>query len=339
MSFNIKRDIITDTISVRDTLILPQTQRLVKGGLSYNPLNDVIQYSDGLVTRGVGTSLPGGTFVFRPHYVGPTSNNIFGSWAELCDAIKVDTGTIKCIAFDRSLMVDDEHFVIPVGEWDMTNISWKIDLCMLQQPPVEIFNLIDVSDGATLNGLCGINGPMMVLYNSTVQPAITVSLETDATMSAILLTSGASIICTGTQPFLKLVQGFYEIIMNISPTIGNGLVPVIDVVNGAQLIVPMFGRAVITDNSFSGAGAVFFISLTPGNEISIPLVQPNITGTKEISMNYTCPDVYKRIVNPVATDDQTVGYKIGDMWVNTSIDKYFTLVRSDVGAAVWNGPY
>jgi len=304
-------------------------------------------YAKSIIIPG-GEKSPGSTVVFRPQYSGDTSNGVFGKWAELCAVLPYIEGP-KYIFFDDSLLPFGDPIVIPPGAWDMTEVTWYVKLSMIHSPPV-IFTQINISDGATVNGLCGISGPSVTTYFGTTTPAFTPVNIPNTRNAAIALTDGAKIACLGTQPFISISDGFYEIINTFATQwIGIPLVVPppgtpysttnpISVGATAQLIFVMGTGCICDDNVISGNGDLLFIRLAPVI-LSIPLVQPNFTGTMNVNSEYVSPDTYKRTIPPIATDDENVGYKVSDVWVDTVALKFYTAVKVNVGAAVWNGPY
>src|SRR5689334_19776452 len=193
---NIRKDIRCDTISVRESLQLPLNQTLLKGAISYNPSSNSIQFSDGSQVLDVGATLPGSVYVFRPGYTG-SSGSIFGDWEALCSAVAASE-LPKYIFFDNSLLATPTTpIVIPIGDWDMTGVTWITSPATLQLT-------VTVADGATLNGLWGIDGPFSVTYNSAAQPAITLAITALSTYRSFTLDNGANLFATGTEPFMRI---------------------------------------------------------------------------------------------------------------------------------------
>lgn len=54
---------------------------------------------------------------------------------------------------------------------------------------------------------------------------------------------------------------------------------------------------------------------------------------------YNNPDVYSRLVGPGVNDDLSLGYKIGDTWVNSSLQTIYFAADVTPGSAVWKGPF
>jgi hypothetical protein len=48
--------------------------------------------------------------------------------------------------------------------------------------------------------------------------------------------------------------------------------------------------------------------------------------------------VFSRSVAPIITDDSTQGYVVGDIWVNTTTNKFCIATKTTAGAAVWDCP-
>ena len=305
------------------------------GCIAYQP--NTLMVSTGSQWLNAGSTSPGSTLIYRPGYTGPEGVGIYGTWQPLYDALILIQGT-KYITFEDSLNPVGTPIVIPAGQWDMTNTTWFIPLCMINSPP-ELFVHIHIADGATVNGLCCIDGPSVVTFFGTTAPAITISGLPGARRLVFPLWNGAQITCAGTQPFFRLATGFGEVILGFGSAIIAGPTPVIVSETGSQLIIPTNGFATIENNVFGGGGDILVTGLAPGVQMSIPPVQATFLGTLIITYTYTSPNTYQRGVAPIATDDESKGYKVGDIWVNTAANTFYTCVVSSTGAAVWKGPF
>lgn len=334
----IRKKLYANSIQIKNNFILPPNDGSLDysepGSVAYNTVNEQLQISDGLGWHNIPATPIGSRLVFRPNYTGSNVSGIYGSWQELYnDLIKIDGS--RYIQFDNSLIPNNVPIVIPPGIWDMTDTTWFGPLCSLLPPP-DLFVKINISDGATINGLCSIDGLLTVTYFGTTQAAITVNqLPSDKHVN-LIITNGASINLGGTQPFLELQSGFYEIVLLFSGQLnGSG---VVSIASGTQFIVAMGTYSSLSDNSLVGSGTYLVIRLAPGALVTIPLVQPGVTGSISVGSAYSSPDTYSRSVAPTSTDDANIGYKIGDIWVNTATNDIYMAANVTPSSAVWKGP-
>jgi hypothetical protein len=343
----------TGTLSVTGNISVPSNPSSVgsAGAIAYDATNQSLIYSNGAEWRGAGSTLPGATILFKPNYAGPTSRNIFSDWSELCTAILNIDGP-KIIVFDDSLMAPGDPIIVPAGNWDMTDVIWSARLSSIHTFPI-LFIQVNLSDGVIVNNLEGVQGPILITFFGTVVPAITVNTTISDRKAAFTLSYGARVACLGTQPFLRSTGGFYEVILLYSiqiygipvgppPPNPYSLTPVFEVTDNSVntlFVCVMSNGSIIEDNTFGGIGTTAFVRLTPGVVFSIPIVQPLLTGTVSLTSVYTNPDTYQRTVAPTNLDDDSIGYKIGDCWVNTAANVYYTCVANAGGSAIWNGPY
>src|SRR5690349_9020602 len=69
---NIRNDIRCDTITIREGLRSPLTQKALEGAISYDPGSNSLVYSDGSQTFNAGWNNPASTVIFRPGFTGTT---------------------------------------------------------------------------------------------------------------------------------------------------------------------------------------------------------------------------------------------------------------------------
>jgi hypothetical protein len=314
------------------------------GSIAYDSGSKTIISSDGNTWSPSGSSFPGTTLVFRPGYTGSAYDNIFGSWTELYTKL-LTIETIKNIYMDDTLLPFGDPIVIPPGIWDMKDVTWFVKLCRVHTFPV-IFTFITISDGATINGLCGISGPIVVTYEGTgTNAAMTFNTPPDGRHAAFSLGLGTTIVAAGTQPFMRVSSGFAEIITLFSSSINgpsgspSSSVQPLDVSAGAQLIIVLGVSCSLQDDAVSGAGITNCIRISTGAITSVPPVQPASTGGFFLGSTYTSPDTYQRPIPPVATDDDMKGYKVGDLWIDTTASMLYTAISVSTGTALWHGPY
>lgn len=60
------------------------------------------------------------------------------------------------------------------------------------------------------------------------------------------------------------------------------------------------------------------------------------TGSTGVISDNTPLNNFTAVVDPTATDDDSAGYAVGSVWVNTSSGDVYVLVDASTGAAVWN---
>ena len=299
-----------------------------------------------------GILLPGSVLVFRPGFT-PNMNNIFGDWQSLYNAaVKIDGP--KTIHFDDCLLSFGEPIIIPPGQWDMSHVTWTSEVCMLHSLPA-IFTKINVSDGATVNGLCGIEGPILVNYFGTTEPAFIYNTLSNSRAAAFVMSYGAQVMCSGTQPFWRIDGGFFEIILIFSAKIYgiappahfnpvSTVAPIHFNDNANDLVIVALGDScVLEDNTISNNGVLnntlLILRIETGAITSVPPVQPYFAGALVITSDYTSPDTYVRSIPPTNVDDNSKGYKIGDMWIDNNTNKFYVAVNINTGSAIWNGPY
>ena len=243
--------------------------------------------------------------------------------------------------FDDSLIGIGDPIIIPPGTWDMTNVVWYVKICSLNTPP-NLFTQINISDGATVNGLGGISGPIMATHFGTTSAAITLSTLPFSRQAAFYLTDGAQIASGGTQPFVRLVEGFAEVITQFANILYGtdtiSTVPVVSADDASQLIIVLGVDCTLEDNAVGGTGNILCVRLTPGTHTSIPPVQ-TLPGTFSVGSTYTNSDTYQRPGAPTNTDDDSKGYKIGDLWIDTGSSMLYTSLNVTLNSAVWHGPY
>jgi len=333
----VRNDIRADTIKVREAMILPASQTSTKGAIAYNGASNSITYSNGITSFDVGSNLPGSVLTFRPGYTG-SSLSIFSDWSELCLRLAAIDGP-KTIYFDNSMLAEsDTPMVIPAGHWDMPDVMWWRPISGLQTDPA--FVQITVTDGATLNGLCGIDGPMEVTYDSATQTAISAVYTDDSRSTGFLLANYAKIVTDGVQAFLQVNStGTFHIVLKDSATAGSGANPVFESLDGLMQ-VDLFSRSVLAAGSLSGTGDVQIIPYTPDNTVTVPISFPAVLGSLTYITNFIsgCPNTYQRAAVPGISDDAADGYKIGDIWIDTVGSNVYIAAVVTNGAATWRGP-
>lgn len=296
-----------------------------------------------------GVNLPGAVLVYRPGFQ-PNANNIFGDWQSLYNATLSVAGP-KHIYFDDMLLPFGDPIVIPPGAWNMQDVSWVVKLCMIHTPP-DIYTKIQISNGATVHGLCSIVGPMLVDYKGTTEPAFIFNTLPQSRSAAFVLSFGAQIMCSGTQPFWRVDGGFAEIIQLFQSRI-YGVAPAADPGNpvstvppiatndaSAQMICVLSAGCTFENNVVSGTtGFVLLVRLESGVITSVPIVQPYYSGGIQLTSAYTSSDTYTRGIAPTNTDDSNAGYKNGDQWIDTGANFIYFAIDTNPGSAIWNGPY
>lgn len=305
------------------------------GTLCYSSLNQQLQISDGANWNNIIASPANTMLTLRPGYTGPSTEGVYGTWQNLYnDLIKISGE--KYIMFDNSLISNVTPIQIPAGVWDMSNTTWYAPVCSLMPPP-SLFIQLHILDGATINGLCGIDGLLAVTYFGTAQPAITVSITPTSKRVAISLTNGAHLNVAGGQPFIEVTSGFYEVIVQFGCHLQTGP-GIIRSLSGAYVIIGLSTFATMNNDVLTGDGDFSILRFAPGSIVTIPLVQPGVTGSLSITNFYNNPDTYSFAATPGITDDNNLGYKLGDIWIDTTADNIYMAANVNTGAAVWRGP-
>ncbi len=273
------------------------------------------------------------TYIYRPGYAG-TDPYIYDSWADMC--ADIDNDSCSVIMFDNTLLPFGDPCIIPAGNWDMTNVKWMTGSAGLRQSGGSLYQLlVQVEDGATLNGLGYIDGPILINFTGTTQPAIVLNNSTNALFR---LNLGVNIICTGTQPFIDLTDGNIIVNLFVGTRVGvepTSPTPVFRNSGSGTMIVSMYGMQLVSDNVFGGSGIINIINFTPTGQISIPINQPAATQLS-LQYGYICSSTYTRAAAPTVNDDSVAGYKAGDIWIDSSSGNNINMcVLADPGAAVW----
>ncbi len=292
---------------------------------------------------------PGEVLTFRPNSGINGVQNIYSDWKSLYSSLLSIQGP-KVIYFDDTLLPYGDHMIIPAGNYNMVDTTWTTDLCIIHTSTIPSFDIsfpsVDLLDGVTINGLCGIEGPLNVYYYGTTVPAITIDMPVNI-RGGFILNYGATIFCEGTQPFIHLVNGIFEfIIFSVAKVIYTLSTTTIKVSNNSSLLIPIYSGGSLEDNTVEGdaSSQLLIVRLAPGVSLSSGTnpnslsVQPSFLGTIQFVNLYTNPDTYNRVIAPLATNDNSQGYKIGDMWIDTNTS-YYIAVDVSIGAAVWKGPF
>lgn len=339
-SFGIRNDGFFNNLSAVDlhsfrNFYLPQTSLIPSptqpGQMTFEASSDFPFYSDtSLVWRPFGAGIPGGTITFRPGYTG-TCPYIFPTWQGAYDAL-LQIQSFRYLILDNT----DGALVIPPGNWDMTNVEWYATVSHLS--PMGVTIPVTIQDGATLNGLCGIFGPLGITYQGTSTACITVDQVGNPIYTAFSLYYGPTITCSGTQPFINVTTGEFLVALDIGSRLNGGAVPPIVSQIGAVVVVVALGTATfIDDNTINGLGTAVIVIWCSSVNISIPLVQ---MGNK-LLVQLSNPFVYKtQPALPTVNDDTNASYRPGDVWIcNAGFlimgPRSFTNTSNAAGAAIW----
>lgn len=291
---------------------------------------------------------PGEILTYKPNSGVNGVQNVYSDWKSLYSSLLTIQGP-KIINFDDSLLPFGDHIIIPSGEYDMEDTLWTTTFCLIHTT-LSPFNIltpsVDLVDGVKINGLCGVVGPLAIYYYGTTEPAMTINAPVN-TRGSFILNEGANIFCMGSQPFIHLENGLFEfIIFSVGRVNYSATTKIIKISNNSALLIPIFSGAFLEDDTIEGGASttLLIVKLAPGSNLSTSTnpdflsVQPSFLGNMQIVNTYTNPDVYNRALAPIATNDNTQGYKIGDTWVLNNTD-YYVAVDVFSGAAVWKGPF
>lgn len=305
------------------------------GQMLFDPTHNHPFYSvDSRVWVPFGIGTPGGTITFAPGYTGDSSY-IFSSWQDTINALNFIDGF-------KYLIIDNQFgpVVIPPGAWDMTLIEWFAPASRLSTMGTTI--PVIVQDGATLNGLCGITGPIKIEYQGTTTACITVDQVADPIYEAFRFNYAAGVKCSGTQPFIDIVAGNFLIVMDVGTTINLMASPCFTCQNGIQATIGIIGASVIIeDNTLAPAlgGIMVVANWITSTVISVPLIQAG-AGTNFL-VQLSNPFVYKnQSAFPTVNDDDSLFYRPGDVWISINPaqvmgHRQFINVDNTAGASVW----
>lgn len=225
----------------------------------------------------------GRILVFRPGYTG-TDKTIYSDWNELYQAC-LQTQSYKIVYFDDS----DSSLNIPPSPtpYDMTDTVWTT---IITSSSLNLsFIPVIIPEGCTLKNLYSIEGLLRLIYQGTSQPCMVYDplgieppVQNTTNSSILFLDKGASIVCTGSQEFLRIVSGVYTSILGIGGVIIQGNYQVFNIVTGGtsfQISLIGYGSR-LEDNTVRGSGVfvIDYANLTAQCS-DLPSSQPLITGT------------------------------------------------------------
>jgi hypothetical protein len=360
---NINKFLIPNDLYSTRSLRLPNVTSNVfqQGSLSFDNTSTNVLVSNGSEWVPINGSSIGSVFVFRPGYTG-NYPGIYNNWQTLYDLI-VNIPSVRYIIFDDTdsptLPISDPGYLtsgitIPPGNWNMTGIVICNPLARVESVPAIQFMRVNIGSGTTLNGLYSIDGPMIINYSGTDGPCMTATNPDLTNQIAFTLLNGAKIQCSGTQPFYYLastlplnnsgeiiVYSFAAIALANAITPGGETFVSPIKTDGSIFIIALLGGSQLDDNCIiSSASTLVVIDRKDANaKISIPIAQPQLTGTLFYLDETNCPIIHSFNVDPTAASDQLAGFKVGDNWINTSTKKFFVCVDGTPAAAIWNGPY
>ena len=220
-------------------------------------------------------------FTLRPNYTGPKETGLYTDWESLYEDLDKIT-TARSIFFDNTY----GNITIPArtDPWDMTNVSWITPLCVDFGIKVSVnYPIINISDGATFNHLCIIDGLMQINYQGTTSPAMildTVQNPPNSSAESLLLKNGAYINCTGSQPFIKVNTDDFACILDFAAQLNSNSSSTYEVFDSStsgyfQIIVGYLSN--IRNNSVRGTGTIHLVKMDltaniSTTQINAPLV-------------------------------------------------------------------
>lgn len=329
-----------DSLKVSNTLTLPANQSLTPGSIFYNKSESSINYSDGTNVFSLATtSAPDSVVIYRP---GSTQNNngVYGDWSQAVAAL-AELNTPKYLYFDDSIE-GTGTITIPTGNWDMTGVTWiRSPAGFIEISSSAVRLTVIVTNGAILNGLLGVDGPISIQYNSSTQNAITIAIVPQKDYVGFFLKNYASITCTGSKGFISVSGGTLSFAIDTFSNFGNGTNPVLEVAVTASIDFLISGSVQVGTNSIIGDGIVRVVIVASNVGIAFPVQSafPNVTGSITAVRLSDFIIKHRKLTDPGAGDDANGGYADGDIWINTITTKFFVCVSEAVGAAVWNGPF
>lgn len=282
-------------------------------------------------------------FTYQPGFTGPTGptgSNVYANWNDLYTAFQNTYGE-KWITFDTSTSPTPGTVTIPAGTYDLRNAVFYYPLGGII-PSIPIVN-IDIDDGVVFSNLAAIDGPMLLRYNGTSAPLMTIN-----NFYLLSMTNSAMIKATQSKPFVDVVSGgMFILSLGYGSSVGtNSTFPTINADGQLQINITESG-AVIGDTNVSNTNAIsgtgFFQIVTNNQSFSIvPLTAsryPLFTGT----FNYTNGSNTARMVlsngaaGPSVNDDISVINPVGTIWtsLNPANQNTYVSVNDTTGAAVW----
>ena len=280
-------------------------------------------------------------FTYQPGFVGPAGTNVYADWNDLYTAFSNTFGE-KWITFDATTAPIPGTVTIPAGTYNLQNAVFYYPFGG-NVPSLPIVT-IDIDDGVIISNLASINGPILVRYNGTTSPCITLS----SPVNLLSMTNASSIRATQTQPFIDVSSGAGLIVsLGYGASIGTAsTVPTINVDGQLQVNMVETGPTIgdtNTSNTNAISGTGFFQIIANNQSFSIvPLTAsryPLFTGT----FNYTNGSNTARMVvsnsaaGPTVNDDISFINPKGTIWLSVNPVNQNTYVSVDdtTGAAVW----
>ncbi len=300
------------------------------GGVAYDTNSGLMSYSTGTKWLPVDQRT---SFLFRPGYTGPADSNIFTIWADLIAAMVLVSGP-KTIFFDDTL----GSIVIPAGgPYDMTDVVWTSVPCRY------LFCFLTINDGVTITGLTKIVG--LSIFNTTITVA-TCTFDLLGTQKTFQLVDTTLQSVSGA-PFWHLVDsvGGGTAIVYQEGGLLAGVFPEIQAdssLTSARIFLNegRGGNVNILNNGALAGSANWFIFLESSIAgLTIPFSPANfpaVAGTITFSDSLRVPKIQTAAAAPVAGNDNTQGFKLGDIWVNTAGNVIYAAVDVSTGAAIWN---
>jgi|JI10StandDraft_1071094.scaffolds.fasta_scaffold521929_2 hypothetical protein len=320
------RDVIAGSLQIKSQMVIDKNANLIVN-------NGTVKGN--LVVNGSISSDNVSQVIFRPGYVGPPIVGVYSDWAELMAVFAPVYGP-KTIILDAT----SGPLVIPPGAWNMTSITLVSYICTLQIP--SLIKLVTVQDGATLHGLCGIQGPLLVNYEGTTEPCVVMNSTLNPNNAGFLLDYGANLSCSGSQPFIYFTgTDPSELILNVSAGLETSSTPVVHAATGTQMYIIGLGNiSKLQDNTVSSdVGSTTLIIIGSNSfsaDLNLAVSQPDIMGSTAVfSLVQNSPYIFRRLVNPTVSDDENIGAKSGDIWINTTTDDIFICANSSPGSAIW----
>lgn len=299
--------------------------------------------------------------VWRPYYSGLDRNNIVATpgasgWERVFALLSRSTvpRTLYLDPTDAADMLDPSPFVVPRGNYDMSNVTIAVSTQWSPVIALAGFSVVlVVEDGATFNKLLTLEGPFIVEYRGTSTPAV--RLDISKLDTNVYMKLGATVVCSGSQPFWQFFDSTSTSSQKGTVVLDTGsflLLASNEVVDNVDVDVDiiMVNYCVLGDNTLSStAGGSYTIlfndplalnNLSPAPGLPIPFDPTPITGNQPAvfgGISLVDTSIRPKSVTPgripLATDDNTAGFKVGDMWVDAGVVYAATGVAT--GAAVW----
>ena len=296
--------------------------------------------------------------IWRPFYTGPQQKNLVRTpgadgWNEVVRLLSNSVGprVLYLDPTDATSALTPSPFVVPPGNYDLSNVTVTLDT---QWSPIVSFSgfsvILVVEDGATFTNFLSLSGPFTVEYRGTSTPAMRIDISTLNTN--VHMVHGASVSSSGSQAFWQFFDSTGSssqkgtIVLDTGSFLLFNTNAVVDNLDVTVDII-MVNYCVLSNSALSGSASGDYNILfnTPFAINNVPLGLPipfdkttdqsGVAGTISLFDTSMRAKTISQSVGPAFGDDNMAGFKIGDIWVNTTTDFVYVATSVSTGAAVW----